>query len=536
MIFKFTLILLVFNSILLLAQPRLTLFPDNIEFEDVFHRNKNVLFINTGNDTLIIDSLIYKNYYYFVRFNKPWEYPVFLLPNDTLKMDCILESHIYVTTADTTDTLFIYNNGLKLPEKLKIKIKYYDDDYGKGYITGQITAGGTPIDSARIYFVYNNNYIINSVYTDQNGLYNTSLPPGLYAVAVEKDSYYVSFYDNQYDPFNADLISLQKNSTKTINLQIDKMSPTGKSISGIVTDSVSLAAVKKGVIIVRTGTHTPNKISTGLNNKILQNGIYTTFIKPDGSYNIQNIIVSGDYFVQAFSDYYMPSYYNDENKQVIIWQQANSVYVSGPLSNVNVVMARDSSVGGGRINGTVTVNSEAANISDVIILVKSTDNDLWYNYGFLKDSSQFRITNLPYGKYKLHAQKIGFDDGTSAVLQISPVDTVINGVIIPIIVSSIIDENLLPNEIQLYQNYPNPFNPSTKIRFTIPSIGTSLMKFVQLKIYDILGNEVATLVNERKEPGYYEIEFEGTNLSSGVYLLSLNLNNTIITRKMMLVK
>src|SRR4030066_288868 len=148
MIFKFTLILLVFNSILLLAQPRLELSPDNIQFEDIFHRNKNVLFINTGNDTLIIDSLIYKNYYYFVRFNKPWEYPVFLLPNDTLKMDCILESHIYVTTADTTDTLFIYNNGLKLPEKLKIKIKYYDDDYGKGYITGQITAGGTPIDSA----------------------------------------------------------------------------------------------------------------------------------------------------------------------------------------------------------------------------------------------------------------------------------------------------------------------------------------------------------------------------------------------------
>jgi len=62
------------------------------------------------------------------------------------------------------------------------------------------------------------------------------------------------------------------------------------------------------------------------------------------------------------------------------------------------------------------------------------------------------------------------------------------------------------------------------------------MKFLQLKIYDILGNEVATLVNEQKEPGYYEIEFEGTNLSSGVYLLSLNLNNTIITRKMMLVK
>jgi len=536
MIFKFTLILLVFNSIVLLAQPRLTLSPDNIEFEDVFHRNKNVLFINTGDAALRIDSLVYRNYYYYLRFNKSWDYPVLLQPNDTIKMDCILESFAFVPASDTSDTLFIYSNGTKPLEKLKLKIKYYDDDYSVSYLKGQITDSGTPVDSARVYFFYNNNYIIKSVFANHNGFYNTNLPPGLYAVAVEKDSYYVSFYDNQFDPFNADLISLQKDSTKTINLQIDKMSFTGKSISGIITDSISLATVKKGVIIVRTGTHTPNKISLDVNNKILQNGIYTAFIKPDGSYNIQNIIVPGNYFVQAFSDYYIPSFYNYANKPAVFWQQADSIYINGSLSNVNILMPRDSSVGGGRINGTVTVNSQLVNLSDVMVLAKSTDYNLWYNYGFLKDSSQFRIADLPYGNYKLFAQKIGFNDEVSTDLQISPSNTIIDGVNIPIFVSSIGGENLLPNEIQLYQNYPNPFNPSTKIRFTIPSVGTSLMKFVQLKIYDILGNEVATLVNEQKEPGYYEIEFEGTNLSSGVYLLSLNLNNTIITRKMMLVK
>ena len=122
MIYKFTLILLVFNSILLIAQPRLEITPDDIEFEDIFHRNKNVLFINTGDDSLRIDSLVYRNYYFFLRFNKPWEYPVLLQQNDTVKMDCILESHIYVPAADTTDTLFIYSNGLKPLEKLKVKI------------------------------------------------------------------------------------------------------------------------------------------------------------------------------------------------------------------------------------------------------------------------------------------------------------------------------------------------------------------------------------------------------------------------------
>jgi hypothetical protein len=531
MIYKFTLILLVFNSLPLVAQPRLEINPDNIEFEDMFHRNKNVLFINTGNAALRIDSLVYRNYYYFLRFNKSWDYPVFLQPNDTVKMDCILESHIYVPATDTTDTLFIYSNGLKSLEKLKVKIKYYDDDYGMGYLKGQITDSGIPVDSTRVYFFYNNNYIIKSALTNQNGLYNVSLPPGSYTVAVEKDSHYVSFYENQYDPFNADLILLKKDSTITINLQIDRMQPTGNSISGIITDPISAARVKKGVLVVRTGTHTPNKISAGVNNSTLLNGIYTAFIKPDGSYNVKNIITPGNYFVQSFSDYYIPSYYNLMNKPAIFWQQADSVFINGSLSNVNIVMPRDSSVGGGRINGTVSLNSEATNLSDVMILAKSSDNNLWYNFGFLKDSSQFRISNLPYGNYKLFAQKIGHNDGVSTDLQITPTTTVINGVNIPIFLSSVENEDFQPNEFKLFQNYPNPFNPSTIISWQ-----SSLGSWQTLKVYDVLGNEVATLLNEYKQAGVYKIEFDGSSFSSGVYFISLKSNNAIISRKMLLLK
>ena len=107
-----------------------------------------------------------------------------------------------------------------------------------------------------------------------------------------------------------------------------------------------------------------------------------------------------------------------------------------------------------------------------------------------------------------------------------PQNKVINGVNIPIIVSSIGEENLLPNEIQLYQNYPNPFNPTTKIGYSIPSnVGSRHASTVQLKVYDILGNEVATLVNEHKEPGYYEIEFDTRNLASGVYIYRLTSGN-----------
>jgi hypothetical protein len=73
----------------------------------------------------------------------------------------------------------------------------------------------------------------------------------------------------------------------------------------------------------------------------------------------------------------------------------------------------------------------------------------------------------------------------------------------------------------LQQNYPNPFNPTTKIKFTIPSVGTSLMKFVQLIVYDVLGNEIATPVNEEKQAGNYEVEFDGNEFPSGIYFYRL---------------
>mgnify|MGYP005839548799 CR=1 FL=1 len=534
---KLTLFFLALSCLVVFPQPRLEITPDDIEFEDIFHRNKNVYFINTGNAPLRIDSMVYKRYnnYYFLRFDRPWEYPVILQPNDSAKMDCILESYVYVPAVDTSDTLFIYNNGTKPIEKLKIKIKYFDDDYGRAVINGFVTSDSLPVDSAKVYFLYENNYIIASAVSNQNGFYEVRLPPGQYAVAVEKDSYYVSFYQNQYDPINADLITLKKDSVKTINLQIQRTPFISNSVSGVIIDSVSFAKVKKGLVIVRTGIHSPNKISAETNNKILQNGIYTAFIKQDGSYRIPGIIGSGYYYVQAFSNYYLPSFYNNAGLPAVFWQQADSILINGALSNINILMKRDSSVGGGIITGSVILNFEMTNRSDVLVYAKSTDNGLWYNYAYLKRNSEFKLTNLPYSNYKLYAQKIGYNDGVSIDLQISPTSTIISGVNIPIILSSAETETSLPSNFYLYQNYPNPFNPTTKIRYSIPNEET-VVAVSLLKIYDILGNEIATLVNEKKKPGYYEVEWDASSTPSGVYIYRLTHGKFSSAKKMILVR
>ena len=93
------------------------------------------------------------------------------------------------------------------------------------------------------------------------------------------------------------------------------------------------------------------------------------------------------------------------------------------------------------------------------------------------------------------------------------------------------DEILGVLHFELLQNYPNPFNPSTKISWQSP-VGS----WQTLKIYDLLGNEIATLVDEYKNAGSYEIEFDGTGLSSSVYIYQLIVENYIQTRKMLLLK
>lgn len=92
-------------------------------------------------------------------------------------------------------------------------------------------------------------------------------------------------------------------------------------------------------------------------------------------------------------------------------------------------------------------------------------------------------------------------------------------------------ESGIPNNLTLEQNYPNPFNPTTRIRFTIPN-----SDFVTLKVYNTLGEEVATLVNKEMNAGSYEVDFIGSKLSSGIYFYTLKTSTFTRTMKMLLLK
>ena len=96
--------------------------------------------------------------------------------------------------------------------------------------------------------------------------------------------------------------------------------------------------------------------------------------------------------------------------------------------------------------------------------------------------------------------------------------------------------SLQPSDFSLAQNYPNPFNPITKIKYSIPAVGTLRATSIQLKVYDILGNEIATLVNETQSPGIYEVVYNAVNLPSGVYFYRLQTGSFVMIKKMQLIK
>jgi len=116
--------------------------------------------------------------------------------------------------------------------------------------------------------------------------------------------------------------------------------------------------------------------------------------------------------------------------------------------------------------------------------------------------------------------------GTSGIIYVDDIQT---DILLPVKNET----NNIPSEYSLSQNYPNPFNPSTTIRYTIPVVDAT---DVLLKIYDILGREVATLVNKKQSAGNYNVTFDANNLTSGIYFYRLTSGSFVTTKKLMLLK
>lgn len=170
------------------------------------------------------------------------------------------------------------------------------------------------------------------------------------------------------------------------------------------------------------------------------------------------------------------------------------------------------------------------------VVSSQNSEESWENIGFVQGHGttnspkdyEFTDSELPDADEVSYRLKQIDNDGAFAYSKIVTVDLTT--------ITSIDDDIFY--QFELMQNYPNPFNPSTTIRFTVANVGISrdLSLQTNLTVYNSLGQQVATLVNEQKPPGNYEITFDANKLASGIYFYRLSTGNFIQTKKMLLIK
>ena len=512
------------------AQPELDIKPNRIEFEDLFNRVDHTFLINKGDEILTIDSVTYNDSIYIINYEDNLQVPFTILPDDSVRMTVLLSGFYEVTLSDTADTIYVFNDGIESPEPLRVRIRFFEDEFGE--INGTVSDSITLVENATVYFFYNGIYLLDTSITNSTGYYSKTLPEGEYTVGVEKEGFYVVFHDSTYDPFFAEFVEIDSGTIRTIDFNLLAIEDTNFSVSGMIIDSTIGINANKGIIIVRTGTHVPTpKINA--NSTLLDTlDAYAGFIREDGSFKVYTQLPSY-YFLQAYSNYLLPGYFNEEGIASVYWQNADSVLINQNITDKNISLVTDSSYGNGSIGGFITFNNftDESNYEGITILAKNTDNGALYSYNFGKELGDYKVSNIPYGTYELIAQKIGLENAISQTVTIDPINNQITGINLNFLISDLQTEAELPNGFILYQNFPNPFNPYTTITFQLFEY-----EFVKLKVYDILGNEIANLINETKSPGHYQIEFDATNLVSGIYFYQLSIGSLTSTKKMVVLK
>lgn len=401
-------------------------------------------------------------------------------------------------------------------------------------------------------FVYDNNYPGNNNrvilvdrntnkwhYFEQEGNYNTEREKGLF-LALDSDAYYtrpsmptriqsIVPYDKEYNSFVDSTIFI----FKTGECAIQIMNENGDYIE-FSDSSVTSTLNNSSPLRLFTKTHNPpfgfqipkdnykidlsNFTDSLLSVHFVLDSIIYGYSRGDAESNQNEILYlyngisvsSGDVDQKSIElDCIIP---NEENEKVIKIQ--------------NLELFSDSIKFNYSSDSTVYL-SNPSTLKNYKLELKNFSN---------QNTQIFTSELIPLGENTAHYIKVNWENIISDSILIY-IDLGNNGTIddsIKIVnqTTELYDQtDILPNEYRLNQNYPNPFNPSTTISWQSPVSGQQT-----LKVYDVLGNEVATLVDEYKSAGMYNVQFTMNNLSSGVYFYQLRAGDFIQTKKMILMK
>ncbi len=372
-------------------------------------------------------------------------------------------------------------------------------------------------------------------FSDRDGNYIVEgLPAGEYLVYVSLRGYDNKFYDGVDTREDATPVAVvETQTTGGIDVYLPKFETRFGTITGVVMTEPDSAAADEG---------SPIAAAFVVAIPVTPGPAHFDITDPFGNFRITNIR-PGEYVVFAWASGFLGEFYDDARS----WENAQRLLVNADdeIGNINFALA-EAEQGPYRIRGVVRRrNSQNREGVQGAVVFAMGQNGIAASAVTGADGS-YSMDNLPAGTYKIRISGAGMQTswyGGATENEAEPV--VLESGNMPASVDLEVDQtvtsvdggsSLVPEVFSLEQNYPNPFNPSTTIRFSVPVTAK-----VTLRIYNVLGQNVRTLVNETLEAGVHTVQWlgvddNGRQLSSGVYLLQLEAGDVHLTKRMVLMK
>ncbi|MBI3194018.1 MAG: T9SS type A sorting domain-containing protein [Ignavibacteriae bacterium] len=319
----------------------------------------------------------------------------------------------------------------------------------------------------------------------------------------------------------ADRIAILGNVTD-INMTLDPVPVYNNGITGTVMDSA-------GVLPLKAFIYAYKKVNNGIR--------YTKYHTPTdsatGSYSLTNL-EPGTYILLSWARGYKSTYFRFDGTPTLNWRDADTLVVNANdvIPNINFQLRqfirRNSA---GFVLGTV--KQRGGNALDGALMYAINTKGEVAGCGISDLDGSYEIEGLEKDEYFLVTNLMNYDDNFASDITISgeneiqQIDVVLN----PNEVTGVSENPNVVTEYRLAQNYPNPFNPSTVISYSLPVSG-----LVTMKVYNILGVEVATMVNGEVAAGEHQVKFDGSNLASGMYFVKLQANDFVTVKKIVLMK
>lgn len=391
-------------------------------------------------------------------------------------------------------------------------------------LSGNVSDGNSnPLNAfVSVYKMRNNShfYYNRCIRTDSLGNYSAVVKEGDTVVVFARpvnNSFLSEYYNNKRTFNEADRIGISGNVTD-INFVMELKPVLNNGIAGIVKNADNVGVMAH--VVAFSKNFTPRHR--------VRYAVQTDSL---GVYAFTNMI-PGEYILLAHPQGdYIPTFFRYDGTQTLLWRNADSVVVDSAaiIDNINFTVLPDTNNGTGVVIGTLLATNGLP-VNGAFIFAEDENTNI-SNFAVSDVNGNYIISNLLPGSYKISSDKIEYLTVQRKFINIDFANSVVNNIdftMTPQLVTSTEETpTAVVTKYALMQNYPNPFNPVTNISFTLPEKAN-----VKLIVFNILGKEIATLINGNLSSGEHTVSFDASNLSSGVYFYRIQAGNFTSTRKM----